>query len=167
MEFALWNSLNGIVMTLPPPALTHFCDLTVELDPIRELGDGRAGKRRIIPIIGGTVRGPKINGRILNLGADWQTIFSNNVAELDTRYAFETDDGAIIEIQNFGYRHGPAGTMARVAAGETVSPTEYYMRTSAKMETGDPRYSWVNSMMFVGTGGRNRASVLMSLYCVT
>lgn len=153
-------------MTLPPPQLEHFCDLTVELDSIRELGDGQAGKRRIIPIIGGTVHGPKISGRILNLGADWQTIFSNGVAELDTRYAFETDDGALIEIQNFGYRHGPADVMARIAAGDDVSLEEYYMRTSAQMETGDPRYDWINSMMFVGTGGRKRSEVMMSLYCV-
>jgi len=38
---------------LPEPKLEFFCDLQVELDPIRELGAGRAGQRRIIPIIGG------------------------------------------------------------------------------------------------------------------
>ena len=151
---------------LPAPLLEHFCDLTVILDPIRELGDGLAGKRRIIPIIGGTVSGPEINGKILNLGADWQTIFANGVAELDTRYSFETDDGALIDIRNFGYRHGPADIMARIAQGEMVAPSEYYMRTSARLETGDVRYSWVNKLIFVGTGGREYDKVLMSLYCV-
>ena len=154
-------------MTLPAPQLEHFCDLSVQLDPVQKLGEGLAGARRIIPIIGGTVRGPKISGKILNLGADWQTIFSNGVAELDTRYSFETDDGALIDIRNFGYRHGSSPTMARIAAGETVSPDDYYMRTTAHLETGDPRYSWVNQMIFLGTGGRERNKVLMSLYCVT
>jgi len=156
-----------MTMTLPAPTLEHFADLTVELDSLRELGDGMAGKRRIIPIIGGRVSGPRINGRVLNVGADWQTVFTNGVAELDTRYAIETDDGAIIEIQNFGYRHGPDDIMAKVAAGEDVDPSQYYMRTSARLETGDPRYSYVNAMMFVGTGGRKKSQVVISLFAVT
>jgi imidazole glycerol phosphate synthase subunit HisF len=151
---------------LVTPVLTHFCDLTVELADIMEMGDGRAGKRRIIPIIGGTVRGPKINGKILNLGADWQTVFSDGMAELDTRYAFETDDGALIEIRNFGYRHGSPEVIAAVARGEPVDSSQYYMRTHARLETGDERYAWVNRMLFVGAGGRNKNSVEIALYAV-
>ena len=64
-------------MQLPEPALDHVCTLQVTLDPIREMGQGRAGARRIIPIIGGTVTGPRLRGKILNLGADWQTIFKD------------------------------------------------------------------------------------------
>jgi hypothetical protein len=153
-------------MELAEPKLEHFCDLCVELGPIRELGQGRAGKRRIIPIIGGTVSGPSIQGKVLNLGADWQTIFSDNVAELDTRYAFETDDGALIEIVNYGFRHGPKEVMESVGRGEVVDPALYYMRTHAKMETGDDRYQWINSLLFVGTGARNANSVEISIYCI-
>ncbi|WP_417686503.1 DUF3237 domain-containing protein [Roseibium sp.] len=148
------------------PILTHFCDLKVELADIREMGQGRAGHRRIIPIIGGTVTGERISGTILNLGADWQTIFADGVAELDTRYAFETDDGALIEIINYGYRHGPAEVLAAVGRGEDVDPSSYYMRTHARLETGDPRYAWVNRMLFVGAGGRRKNSVEVSLFAV-
>ncbi len=148
------------------PRLVHFCDLRVELADIIEMGDGRAGHRRIIPIIGGTVSGERINGRILNLGADWQTVFKDGMAELDTRYAFETDDGALIEILNYGYRHGPAEVLAAVARGEEVDPSTYYMRTHARLETGDPRYTWVNRMLFVGTGGRKKNAVEVSLFSV-
>lgn len=148
------------------PVLTHVCDLKVELADIMEMGAGRAGNRRIIPIIGGTVTGPKIQGEILNLGADWQTIFSNGVAELDTRYGIKTHDGAILEIQNFGYRHGPAEVIAAVGRGEDVDPRNYYMRTQARLETGDERYDWVNRTVFVGAGGRNKASVEISLFAV-
>ncbi len=147
------------------PKLTHFCDLTVELGPIREMGMGRAGKRRIIPIIGGQVTG-RVQGKILNLGADWQTIFADQTADLDTRYAFETDDGALIEVINRGVRHGSAEVIARIAAGEDVDPAEYYMRTQARLETGDPRYEWINKMLFVGTGGRFASQVRIALYLV-
>ena len=150
---------------LPAPELKPFCELRVDLAPILEMGPGRAGQRRIIPIIGGSVSG-RVNGKILNLGADWQTIYADGSADLDTRYAFETDDGALIEIVNKGVRHGPPEVVARLARGEDVDPSDYYMRTYARLETGDPRYDWVNRMIFVGTGGRWAAQVRVSLFTV-
>jgi Protein of unknown function (DUF3237) len=150
---------------LPIPELKPFCELRVDLAPIMEMGPGRAGKRRIIPIIGGTVSG-RVTGKILNLGADWQTIYADGSADLDTRYAFETDDGALIEIINKGVRHGPPDVVARLAQGEDVDPSEYYMRTTARLETGDPRYDWVNNMLFVGAGGRFASQVHVQLYTV-
>lgn len=155
-----------MTFSLKQPRLEHVCDFSVELAPIKELGTGPAGQRRIIPIIGGIVEGEKISGKILNVGADWQTVFDNGVAELDTRYAIETHDGAVIEVRNFGYRHGPAEVLAKVAAGESVSPDTYYMRTMARLETGDNRYDWVNRMIFIGTGARFASQVKISLFCV-
>ena len=153
-------------MDLPVPRLRWFCDLDVELGPIRETGAGRAGRRRIIPIIGGRARGDGFEGVVMNLGADWQTIFANQTADLDTRYAVETDDGAVIEIINKGYRHGAPEVVERLAKGEDVPPGEYYMRTSARLECGDPRFSWVNDMIFVGVGARQASVVKMTLYVV-
>lgn len=151
---------------LPPPPLLHVCDLLVELGPIMEMGQGRAGARRIIPIVGGRVEGPELSGIVLNLGADWQTIYPNGAADLNTRYAMRTHDGALIEIINLGSRHGPAAVLARVAAGEDVPPDQYYMRTHARLETGDPRYGWVNDTLFVGSGARQANAVKISLFRV-
>ncbi|MGB1177363.1 MAG: DUF3237 domain-containing protein, partial [Candidatus Puniceispirillaceae bacterium] len=144
---------------LPTPGLRHVADFEVELSPITEMGQGRGGTRRIIPITGGRISGPCFSGEILNVGADWQTIFDSGLAELDTRYAFKTDDGAVIEIRNFGFRHGPEEVMQRVAAGEDVDPSSYYMRTHARLETGHPDYQWVNNTLFVGVGARLKSNV--------
>lgn len=151
-------------LSLPPAR--HVCDLYVDLAPIKELGPGRAGQRRIIPIIGGRVEGPELSGTILNLGADWQTIWANGVAELEARYAFETADGALIEMVNTGYRHGPAQVLEAVARGEDVDPALYYMRTQARLETGDARYDWVNRTLFTGVGARLAGQVVISLYAI-
>lgn len=153
-------------MQLPQPTLNPVCHLEITLDPIMEMGTGRAGKRRIIPIIGGTVSGASLKGRVLKIGADWQTVFDNKLAELDTRYVIETHDGAIIEIINYGYRHGPDHVIKAVARGEDVAPDSYYMRTHARLETGDSRYDWVNKTLFVGVGARQKQSVLMQLYAI-
>lgn len=149
-----------------PPRLDHVCDLRVYLAPIREMGEGPAGKRRIIPIIGGDVTGPRLQGRVLDVGADWQTIFASGVAELDTRYAIETHDGAIIEVKNYGLRHGSPDVIARIARGENVPASDYYMRTQARLETGDARYDWVNRTLFVGSGARLASSVQIALYAI-
>jgi hypothetical protein len=152
--------------TAPAPQLDFVCRLEVDLASIDEMGPGRAGQRRIIPIIGGQVSGPRLSGTIRNLGADWQTIFADGTAELDTRYAFETDDGALIEVINYGYRHGPAEVIAALAQGEKVDPATYYMRTHARLETGDERYAWVNNTLFVGTGQRDAMRVIINLFAI-
>ncbi|MEO9526944.1 DUF3237 domain-containing protein [Roseibium sp.] len=147
------------------PDLTHFCDVEVTLGAPMEMGPGRAGQRRIIPITGGAVSG-RISGTVLNLGADWQTVFGDGSADIDTRYAFRTDDGALIEIVNKGVRHGPPDVLAAIARGEDVDPASYYFRTRARLETGDQRHEWVNRMLFVGTGWRLAAAVKVSLFAV-
>ncbi len=153
-------------MQRPVPTLEKSFSLRVDLSKPLELGVGRAGQRRIIPIIGGVASGPDITGEVLNLGADWQTIFADGAAHLDTRYALETHDGAVIEIVNVGARHGPADVMARLAAGEDVDPASYYMRTAARLETGDARYSWVNHTLFVCAGIRRASAVEIDYYKV-
>jgi hypothetical protein len=144
--------------------IEHFCDLTVELEAPMELGNSMRGMRKIIPIIGGHVEGKYLNGRVLALGADWQTVFENGVAELDTRYCIETHDGALIDIRNFGFRHGPKDVLAALARGEHVDPSKYYMRTQPRFETGDERYRWLNHRIFVGTGQREKSTVFVSVY---
>ncbi len=151
-------------MSVPPPVLRHLCDVFVELGPPMELGDAPKGRRRIIPIVGGRVAGERLSGDILHLGADWQTIFADGTAELDTRYAMRTHDGAIIDIRNFGYRHGPPDVLAALARGEQVDPALYSMRTHPRFETGDPRYQWLNRLVAIGSGAREPAAVRISMF---
>lgn len=154
------------VDALPVPDLELIANLTVELARIESIGPGRGGERRIIPIIGGKATGPRLRGDIMNVGADWQTVFKSGLAELDTRYAMKTHDGAIIEICNYGFRHGPAHVIEAIGRGEEVAPESYYMRTHAKLETGDERYAWVNKTLFVGSGARKKSAVHMALYSI-
>ena len=40
------------------------------------------------------------------------------------------------------------------------------MRTSARFETGDSRYQWVNKSIFVGTGMRKASAVEVAMFAV-
>ncbi len=149
---------------LHAPEIRPLCTITAELGRPMEKGDLAGRRVRIIPIIGGTVVGERLSGKVLNFGADWQTVYEDGYAELDTRYCIETHDGALIDIRNFGYRRGPAEVMARLTAGEDVDPSEYYMRTCPSFETGDERYQWLNGTLFLGTGARYASAVVIELF---
>ena len=94
---ALAFELENLTMnkTLPPPTLEHLCDLAVTIAAPIEVGQTPAGLRRMIPITGGTVTGPRMNGQVLSGGADFQLILSDGTqAHLDARYVIELDDGS-------------------------------------------------------------------------
>jgi len=146
--------------------LEHVCDLVVELSTPHEMGAALAGTRRIIPIVGGTASGPRINGRILNVGADWQTVQAGGVAQLDARYAIETDDGAVIEVVSQGIRHASPEVAARIVAGEAVPPSEYHMRTAIRLDSGHPDYAWVARSIYVADGGKVGNTVRLAVYRV-
>ena len=136
----------------------------IALGAPQELGEAPLGRRRIIPITGGTFQGERLSGRVLAGGADWQVIRGDGVADLDARYTLETSDGALIYVRNHGYRHGPAEVLKKLAAGEEVDPSLYYMRTAPLFETGDARYAWLNRLICVGTGARRKSSVHLEIF---
>ena len=139
----------------------------ITLQPPLELGDTPLGRRRIINITGGSFSGARLSGRVLAGGADWQVIRADGVAYLDARYTLETGDGALIYVRNRGYRHGPAGVLKRISAGEDVDPSLYYMRTTPSFETGDERYAWLNRIVCVATGARHPAAVELEVFEIT
>lgn len=148
------------------PALEFVTKLTVELSKPHEMGACASGTRRIIPIVGGKAEGPRLNGKVLNVGADWQTVSANGVAKLDARYGIETDDGAIIEVVSQGVRDASPEVTQRIAAGEQVPVDEYYMRTVIRLDCSHPDYDWVNRALFVSAGGKVGAQVLLDVYHV-
>ena len=150
---------------LPKPELEFLFEITATLDPPQELGKTKYGIRRIINITGGTVAGPNINGKILRGGADWQTVREDGTADLVAKYSLMTDDGVIIFVENTGIRTAPKEVLARLAKGEDVPPSEYYMRTSAKMEVkAGSKYDWLNKSVIISTGMRKANSVVIHFY---
>jgi hypothetical protein len=136
----------------------------ITLAPPQDLGDAPLGRRRIVPITGGRFRGERLSGRVLPGGADWQIVRGDGVSQLEARYTLETDDGALIYVRNVGLRHGPPEVLAKLAAGEPVDPSRYYMRTTPAFETGDERYRWLNKLVCVATGARRKDAVELDVY---
>lgn len=135
-----------------------------ELAAIMNLGRTPYGERRIIDISGGSVRGIKLNGRILPGGADWQIIRSDGAADIQARYTIETDAGGRILASSDGLRHGPPAVMERLARGDSVDPAQYYFRIAMRFETADPSVDWLNRILAVARGARQATTVRLNVY---
>jgi Protein of unknown function (DUF3237) len=134
-----------------------------ELGEIRLFGQTPYGERRVVDILGGRIEGPRLKGRILP-GADWQIVRPDGVTDLQARYAIETDRGTRILVTSDGLRHGPPEVIAALARGEAVDPSRYYFRTLMRFETADPTLAWLNRILALGTGAREKLAVRLDVY---
>ena len=149
----------------PQLSTRYVFTLTVEIGEVTSAGDTGHGVRRIIPITGGEVRG-EINGRICAFGADFQIIRPNELIELEAKYALETDDGAVIYVENKGLRFGPVELLQKLKRGEPVDPKLIYFRTVPKFETGSEKYRWLMEHLFVGSAARHADRVVIDVHQV-
>ena len=152
---------------LPDPRLRLVYRLEATLGRPLDLGETSGGRRRIVPLTGGTFTGPEIHGRLLpGASADWQTVLADGTALGDIRYTLETEGGDLLYVQSRGVRHGRAEVLARLGRGEDVAPSEYTFRTSTQIETSSTELDWLNKGVFVGVGGRQAAGVVYETYLV-
>ncbi|WP_343651263.1 DUF3237 domain-containing protein [Herbaspirillum sp.] len=160
------SDADNTALSPPQPKLAFLARFSVDLvAPIWELGKtSDLGKRRIIPITGGSFKGPLINGEILNNGADWQTVTADGLAIIDTRYLLKLDDGELVYLQTRGVRYGPPEVMAEVAKGKPVDPSRYTFRLFMNFETASRKYDWLNRAMGVGYAMRLGNAVVYDAY---
>jgi len=138
-----------------------------ELAPMLHFGRTPYGERRVIGILGGTVRGPKLSGRVLPGGADWQIVRGDGAADIQARYTIESEAGARILVSSEGLRHGPPAVMERLARGDNVDPSLYYFRTVMRFETANPSVDWLNRILALARGQREANAVRLDVYEVT
>jgi hypothetical protein len=146
------------------PTLTFVFELRAQVAAPTEIGEVPHGRRRIVQILGGTVKGPNFSAKVIPGGADWQLIQPDGFSELDTRYTLETEQGQLIYVQNAGIRHAPPDVMQKLLAGETVDPKLVYFRTVPKFETAAPELQWLARSVFVGVGERFPTEVVVRFY---
>jgi len=129
------------------------CELAFEarvsIGELLQIGSSAYGLRQLIPITGGEVSGPLLQGEVVPGGADWQLVRPDGVLELDARYTIRASDGALIHVRNRGIWHALGG--------------KSYVRTVPRFEAPlDGPHAALNQSMFLGTvalGGRGAVRV--------
>ena len=153
-------------MTTPQLPTKYVFTITANIGSVISAGDIGHGVRRIIPITGGEVRGDAVNGKVCAFGADFQIVRPNELIELEAKYAFETDDGAVVYVENTGIRFGPVDLLQKLKRGEPVDPELIYFRTVPKFETGSEKYRWLMQNLFVGSAARHADRVVIDVHQV-
>ncbi len=145
------------------PKCEHAFTIAIELAGFRQviptaMGDTRAA----VYAASGTITGPRLQGKVIPMsGGDFPLVRPNGVIDFDARYLLEADDGAVIYMQNRGYRwHRSAEAEARIKRNEPVAHDDYYMRVSPKFDVPAGPHEWMAQHMFIGVAeklpGSNR-----------
>jgi hypothetical protein len=133
---------------VPKLELLYECDAT--LLPAVELGKTVEGQRRIIPITGGTFRGPRIRGAVESGGWDWNLSRSDGASTVEAAYYLKTDDGVLIRIVNRGVSSG------NPPAIDETTGERFFMFTHPSFEAPVGKYDWLNRTMCVGWLGARK-----------
>ena len=149
-------------MITPTLETKYVFTITAEIGEVVTAGETGIGVRRIITIIGGEVKGA-ITGKVLPLGADFQTIRPNELIDLEARYAFETSDGAIVYVENKGLRFGPVELLQKLKRGEPGEPKLIYFRSVPNFESGHANYRWLMEHVFVASAARHADLVVIDV----
>ncbi len=147
-----------------PPDLALAFEARVTVGTALELGVGQGVRRRIIPITGGTVAGPRLTGKVLPGGADWQVIRADGLTEVVARYVIQADDGALIQVVNSGLRRAPPDVMRQLMEGQRVDPALVYFRTTPVFHPPDGPHAWLGRSIFLAHGERQPDLVVIRVF---
>ena len=143
-----------MVALIPPiPKLDHAFTISIELAGLQWIRPSAMGDTRAaIYAASGTIEGPRLNGRVIPMsGGDFPLQRPNGVIDFDARYLLEANDGAVIYMQNRGYRWARTPEIAtRMSRNEPVGPEDYYMRVSPKFDAPAGPHEWMSQHVFVG-----------------
>jgi hypothetical protein len=133
------------------PKLEYVFEEVVTLDKAVVVGDTAFGHRQYIPITGGSVTGPRLKGKVLSGGWDWQLQLANGCTSLAAEYKLQAEDGAIIYVSNKGLLCG---------AGKVF--------TRPVFEAPKGAYEWMTEGTFIGVlsgaGDADHPAVRITFY---
>lgn len=117
-----------------------------------EIKDDGSGYLRVIPIVGGWFEG-KLRGKVIPVGADWNTIKDHGINHVFAKYILQSEDGALIVIENEG----------KISLVEQ----ERKIRTVPKFQAdNEGKYAWLNSGVYVSelTSGGKEGRIEIVIY---
>lgn len=133
-----------------PDSGTLVFEAELQLGTILELGRTQYGMRRVIPISGGTVTGPMLEGELLAFGLEWELTTADGGVELEARNALRASDGSAIYVRSCGAAR--AGGSVRVVL-DFEAPA-----------SGD--HAWLNEGTFVATRELGQGTMSLRVFQV-
>lgn len=128
--------LSSMILKAESPSLREVFDIHAKCGPGIVVGDVPGGKRVMIPITGGEVKG-EVDAKIIPGGADYQMVDTvRGRVEYRAIYTLLTEDSTYINVTNVGVSSNVGG--------------KNYFVTSPKFEVAVATpYGWLNDRIFV------------------
>ena len=138
---------------LIPYELEYLFSYAADCDPNFEVYDPSifGGFRLTGYIVGGWVKGDKINGKLKPFGGDWCHGTPNGTQNVNVRATIETDDGAKIYMPYQG-RNDIGGYEDVLKYKKFIFPEQVRNAIHYQLETDDPCYEWLNHTFCIGFG---------------
>lgn len=133
----------------------HVFDIRLNFDRRWRIGEIPGGADHGYTSLGegGTVRGPRLNGRVVDYsGADYPMIRADGVVEAVAHYMLQADDGTLIYIHNRGYVHGPIRSSQ--CGPEDPPDVPGYFRCTPYFRAPKGPHEWLNRTIIVGVAQR-------------
>jgi hypothetical protein len=160
------SSLGAAVQADTPPKLELAVEINLEVGAPEDVGAVTGGRRRLIPVMGGSFKGPQLKGTVLPGGSDAQLLQPDGFTQIDARFVLQTDDGKKIYFVNHGVRNAAPDVLAKLNAGESVDPALVYFRTAGEAQTTAPELQWMNRSLFLCVGERYPNKAVLRVYRV-
>lgn len=143
----------------------HLLTITMKLAPTLDLGDTPAGNRRVFTVSGGQFAGDRLRGDVLpQASSDLLLHRADGSYQQDVRLILRTDDEALVLMTYRGVRYAAPEINTRIARGEQVPPSDYYLRTAPFFETSSSKYDWLNKIVSIGIGERQTEGVQYEVF---
>lgn len=125
--------------------------LHVQCDKVMEVKAVGNGYLRVIPITGGSFEG-RIKGIVVPGGADWNTVFDNQMGHVFAKYLLKTEDNEYIAIENEG----------KIGINDND-----FIKTSPRFQVDSAsKYAWLNTGIYVASleAGKMEGQVEITIY---
>jgi hypothetical protein len=146
-------------LQIPAPTLELDFRMSVKLNPKISVGPGLFGQRNWISFVAGQWAGRWGKGIVVPGGQDSQLVVKDLATHVSATYLLQTNDEppAFISVKSTGWRTGPRDVLEKLndpMQADTISASSYKFRLNVELETGDERYGFLNTGMWVGSGCR-------------
>ncbi|KAK5944940.1 hypothetical protein PMZ80_002143 [Knufia obscura] len=163
-------------LSLPTPTLDLDFRMSIKLNPKVNVGNSagsNGGTRNWISFIGGQWAGRWGKGIVIPGGQDTQTTHKDFTTSSSSQFLIQTNDDppAMIIVRGRGWLTGPRDVMEKVhnepEEADTVPASSYKYRVTIELETGDERYGFLSTGIWLGSGSRRANEVVLDAYRVS
>ncbi|KAJ6088568.1 hypothetical protein N7486_009829 [Penicillium sp. IBT 16267x] len=158
-------------LQIPAPTLELDFRMSIKMNPKVPVGQSIWGHREWVSFIGGQWAGRWGKGIVLPGGQDTQIVTKDQTTHLRANYLLQTaeDPPAFIMVKAEGWLTGAKDILEKVndqGQADGINPGSYKYRINLSMETGDERFTFLNTLMWIGSGCRRGQEVIFDAFRV-